>query len=106
MVCHDGIGRESERFELKGESFRKVLTLPMILKINNGLNGYAPKLVNGYRPEYVDHRNLDGIYTDFFKVTQKSQKFLSTDHTENTAKIIVVIFIKIYTIGYFCRDSA
>ena len=24
----DGIGRESERFELKGESFRKVLTLP------------------------------------------------------------------------------
>ena len=31
-----------------------------------------------------NHRNLDGIYTDFFKVTQKSQKFLSTDHTENT----------------------
>ena len=53
MVCLDGIGRESERFELKGESLRKVLTLPTILKINNGLNGY--------RPEYVDHRNLDGI---------------------------------------------
>ena len=67
MVCHDGIGRESERFELKGESFRKVLTLPMILKINNGLNGYAPELVNGYRPEYVDHRNLDGIYTEFIR---------------------------------------
>ena len=32
----------------------------------------------------INHRNLDGIYTDFFKVTQKSQKFLSTDHTENT----------------------
>ena len=28
VVCHDGIGRESERVELKGESFRKVLTLP------------------------------------------------------------------------------
>ena len=39
---------------------KKVLTLPTILKINNGLNGYAPELVNGYRPEYVDHRNLDG----------------------------------------------
>ena len=40
----------------------------MILKINNGLNGYAPKLVNGYRPEYVDHRNLDGIYTEFIRM--------------------------------------
>ena len=54
MVCLDGIGRESERVELKGREFKKkVLTLPTILKINNGLNGY--------RPEYVDHRNLDGI---------------------------------------------
>ena len=60
MLSHEGIGRESERVELKGESLRKVLTLPTILKINNGLNGYAPELVNGYRPEYVDHRNLDG----------------------------------------------
>ena len=40
MVCLDGIGRESERVELKGESLRKVLTLPTILKISNGLNGY------------------------------------------------------------------
>ena len=32
---------------------KKVLSLPTILKINNGLNGYAPKLVNGYRPEYA-----------------------------------------------------
>ena len=35
----------------------------------------------------INHRNLDGIYTDFFKVTQKSQKFLSTDHTENTLSL-------------------
>ena len=63
MVCLDGIGRESERVELKGREFKKkVLTLPTILKINNGLNGYAPELVNGYRPEYVDHRNLDGCF--------------------------------------------
>lgn len=40
MVGLDGIGRESERVELKGESLRKVLTLPTILKITNGLNGY------------------------------------------------------------------
>ena len=33
--------------------------MPTILKINNGLNEYAPELVNGDRPEYVDHRNLD-----------------------------------------------
>ena len=69
MVCLDGIGRESERVELKGREFKKkVLTLPTILKINNGLNGYAPELVNGYRPEYVDHRNLDGIYTEFIRM--------------------------------------
>ena len=68
MLSHEGIGRESERVELKGESLRKVLTLPTILKINNGLNGYAPELVNGYRPEYVDHRNLDGIYTEFIQM--------------------------------------
>ena len=38
----------------KGREFKKkVLSLPTILKINNGLNGYAPKLVNGYRPEYA-----------------------------------------------------
>ena len=54
MLSHEGIGRESERVELKGESLRKVLTLPTILKINNGLNGYAPELANGYRPEYAD----------------------------------------------------
>ena len=40
VVCLDGIGRESERVEIKGESLRKVLTFPTILKINNGLNGY------------------------------------------------------------------
>ena len=45
MLSHEGIGRESERVELKGESLRKVLTLPTILKINNGLNGYAPEYV-------------------------------------------------------------
>ena len=48
----------------------------MILKINNGLNGYAPKLVNGYRPEYVDHRNLDGIYTDGFGGLRERKKSL------------------------------
>ena len=37
----------------------------------------------------INHRNLYGIYTDFFKVTQKAQKFLSTDHTENTEKDFV-----------------
>ena len=45
MVGHDGIGRESERVELKGESLRKSINFASILKINNGLNGYAPEYV-------------------------------------------------------------
>ena len=53
MLGHEGIGRESERVELKGESLRKSINFASILKINNGLNGYAPELVNGYRPEYA-----------------------------------------------------
>ena len=48
----------------------------MILKIINGLNGYAPELVNGYRPEYVDHRILDGIYTDVFGGLRERKKSL------------------------------
>ena len=53
-----------------------MLSLPTILKINNGLNGCAPELVNGYRPEYVDHRNLDGIYTDVFWGLRERKKSL------------------------------
>ena len=45
---------------VKRREFQKSINFASILKIINGLNGYAPELVNGYRPEYVDHRNLDG----------------------------------------------
>ena len=62
---------------VKRREFQKSINFASILKIINGLNGYAPELVNGYRPEYVDHRNLDGnkifktsrlLYLDFAKM--------------------------------------
>ena len=56
---------------------KKVLTLPTILKINNGLNEYAPELVNGDRPEYVDHRNLDGNKIFNYNPDENALEFLT-----------------------------
>ena len=62
----DGIGRESERVEIKGDSLRKSINFAYDTEDQQRTERVSPELVNGYRPEYVDHRNLDGIYTDVF----------------------------------------
>ena len=70
----DRIGRESERVELKGESFRKVLTLPRYWRSTTDWTGMLrnwwtgigrnmhvadcnPGKLNGYVPEYVGNHD-------------------------------------------------
>ena len=53
MVCHDGIGRESERVELKGESLRKSINFAYDTEDQQRTERVSPELVNGYRPEYA-----------------------------------------------------
>ena len=53
MFGHDGIGRESERVELKGESLRKSINFAYDTEDQQRTERVSPELVNGYRPEYA-----------------------------------------------------
>ena len=53
MLCLDGIGRESERVELKGESLRKSINFAYDTEDQQRTERISLELVNGYRPEYA-----------------------------------------------------